>query len=233
MSDVRLSVLSVVLLTACGPGFGKARCASAPVGELLVMGDSILFFNAPGCASVGDAVGRELGLTVHVAAKTGAKVNPAGAYVFGDIREQYVPHGWKWVVLNGGLNDMNQDCDCEAACGEVLDSIVTQDGQQGDIPALVDRARADGAGVVLVGYADVDPDAKWGFGACNEAIVALESRYRTLADRHDDVVFVDPSDAVSFRGTPGAYAKDGVHPSEDGSAVMGRLIADAIAASGR
>lgn len=232
MSDVRLSVLSLVLLTACGPGFGKATCATAPAGDMTVMGDSILFFNAPGCASVGDVVGRELGLTVHVAAQTGAKVNPAGAYVFGDIREQYLSHDWEWVVLNGGLNDMNQDCNCDS-CGAVLDSIVTQDGQQGDIPTLVDRIRADGARVALVGYADVDPAAKWGFGGCNDAIDALESRYRTFADLHDDVVFVDPSDAVSFHGSPDAYATDGVHPSEDGSAVMGLLIAEAIAGSDR
>jgi len=227
-----LSLSSLALLAACGPGFGKARCASSPDADMLVMGDSILFYNAPSCASVGDVVAEELGRSVYIAAKTGAKVNPDGAYVFGDIREQYVSNDWEWLVLNGGLNDMNQDCDC-GPCGAVLDSIVTADGRRGDVPALIDKARADGARVALVGYAEVDPDAKWGFGACNDAILALEDRYRTLASQDEDVVFVDPSDAVSLEGTPDAYARDGVHPSEEGSAAMGRLVAEAISVSDR
>lgn len=226
---MNLRVLSLLLAAGCGPGFGKARCAAAPVGDLLVMGDSILFFNAPACASVGDAAGEALDMRVHVAAQTGAKVNPAGRYVFGDIREQYVSHPWQWVILNGGLNDLNQDCGC-GECGDVLDSIVSADGRGGDVPELIARAQADGAKVALVGYAELDTEARWGFGVCNEASRALEDRYRVLAGLHDDVVFVDPSDVISLSGAPEAYVRDGVHPSEQGSAIIGQLVADAIEA---
>jgi len=224
------SLVPLVFAVGCGAAFGKARCAANPVGDLLVVGDSILFYNAPACASIGDVAGAALDMGVHVAAKTGAKVNPEGRYVFGDIREQYVSHPWRWLVLNGGINDLNQDCGCDE-CDHVLDSIVSEDGQTGDVPDLIDRATADGAQIVLVGYAELDPEASWGFGVCNDAADALETRYRRLAERRQDVVFVDPSDAISLAGTPEAYARDGVHPSEAGSAVIGQLVADAIRAS--
>ncbi|MEM6925584.1 MAG: SGNH/GDSL hydrolase family protein [Myxococcota bacterium] len=142
-------------------------------------------------------------------------------------REQYVSAPWPSVVIGGGLNDLNQDCDC-GACDEVLDSIVSADGTRGDVPDLVDRARADGAGVVIVGYAEIDPEAKWGFGVCNAASERLEDRYRTLADLHDDVRFVDPSDVISLAETPNAYVRDGIHPSEAGSALVGELVAGAL-----
>jgi lysophospholipase L1-like esterase len=133
------------------------------------------------------------------------------------------------VVLNGGINDLNQDCDCDE-CDDVLNSIVSEDGQTGDVPDLIDRATADGAQIVLVGYAELDPEARWGFGVCNDAADALETRYRHLAERRQDVVFVDPSDAMSLAGTPEAYTRDGVHPSEAGSALIGHLVVDAIQA---
>jgi len=73
-------------------------------------------------------------------------------------------------------------------------------------------------------------DASFGFGRCNPEVDELRSRYAALAGSRDDVRFVDPGTVTSPDDTPEAYRDDGVHPTEEGSRLVGELLADAILA---
>ncbi|MBX2802223.1 MAG: SGNH/GDSL hydrolase family protein [Myxococcales bacterium] len=231
----RLQVCAVIGLalaaSGCAAGFGPRPCNVKPdEAEIVVIGDSILAFHAGSCASAPDVLGEELERPVRNAAKSGAKVAPGFAYIFGDIRNQYESSDWDWVVVEGGINDLVNDCDC-GECDEVLDTLASEDGSSGEVPALVDAALADGARVALMGYYVMPQSASWGFGRCGEAIGALRDRYQRVADSRDDVIFVDPAEVMSFDADPDAYHRDEIHPSERGSVLLGQQLADAIRAA--
>ena len=59
-----------------------------------------------------------------------------------------------------------------------------------------------------------------------DGLATLHGRYRALARRRDHVVIVDAG-SVADSSTPGYYA-DSVHPSPQGSAVIGALVAAAV-----
>ena len=156
---IPLAVVFTVVACGCPAGFGPRPCsADKDEAEILAIGDSILAFHSGSCASIPDVAGETLGRPVRNAAKSGAKVSPGFGHIWGDIRNQYLEGDWDWVVVEGGVNDLNNDCDC-GECSEVLDSLVSEDGAAGDVPQLVHRALDDGARVALMGYYDVPESA--------------------------------------------------------------------------
>jgi lysophospholipase L1-like esterase len=209
--------------------FGSRPCSVDDGAEILVVGDSILAWNANNCASAPDVLGTELDRPVQNASVSGATMSVDGRTLFRVVPEQYTDGGWDWVVAEGGINDLNGQCSC-ADCADELDRIVSADGSVGEMPELVDLALADGARVALVAYYDMSETAKWDFGLCRDWADQLEQRYRLVAESRMDVIFVDPAQVINPVDNPTAYDSDEVHPSEEGSELLGVLLAQAIRA---
>lgn len=232
-TSVRLvgAVLLAVLCAGCGPGAGKQPC-SDDSSDILVLGDSIFRYHAEECASIPDIAGEALGHPMRSEARSGARVTAGGLYMFGDLYGQYEPGRWEWLVIEGGINDLRGRCGSERA-DEILDELVSADGADGEVPWLIDDALASGAQVALVGYYPVLDDAKFKFGDCNPELKELRERYTAAAGTRDGVIFVDPGLVVSPEQTPEAYLDDGVHPSEEGSRLVGELLAASMEEAGR
>lgn len=222
---LRVALCALPLLAGCLRG-GPRPCSDAE-GDILVLGDSILRFYSEDCASVPDRMASRLGRGVRNEAVKGAKVDASRGYWAGGLTDQYVLGSWDWVVLEGGVNDLRGSCGTADAAG-LLDAIVSEDGASGAMPALVDRARADGPRVVLLGYYGLFDDAYFGFGDCNPELSELRRRYTAVAEARDGVVFVDPGTRIGPSSTPDAYRGDGIHPSEQGSRVLAELVVAAI-----
>ncbi len=204
---------------------------------VLAIGDSILQWHAETGQAVPDVVGAELGRPVVNAARSGAHVigtaeMAAGGY---DIRHQYEAIGlvgFDWVIVDGGANDLNHDCDCGQCTGllggGVMDEIVSADGRSGEMVTLVERIVADGSQVVVVGYVDMPDGASFGFAECGGALAELDRRYALMAGELDGVWFVNAGSVVGADGM-WAFDADLVHPSVAGSEAIGALVAELIA----
>ena len=128
------------------------------------------------------------------------------------------------MIIDGGANDVGDECGC-GACMTQVDRIISPNTAQGAMPELIGRVRADGAKVVLLGYYSVLAEE---YGGCGPELLAFNDRYRRLAADTNGVYFVDMGRAIA-RGQNELLDSDGVHPSVAGSAAVGRLIADLIA----
>jgi lysophospholipase L1-like esterase len=203
-------LLSLVALTSCRDQGGGA-VTSTSVG--LAVGDSILAWNRDEGASIPDVVAADLGIEISNAAE-------GGATMLGDeddIPSQYVSRAWELLIVDGGGNDIGDDCNA------ILDSLVAPDVSSGVLVSLIDRAQGDGTRlVVLMGYYAIPPEA--GSFACPAEFEALDARYAAFAESRDGVIFVDPGDAVDASDAS-YYDVDLVHPSIKGSEAVGRLIA--------
>ena len=213
-----------------------ASCSAAAtdetaVGEIaiLALGDSVLGWNAWSGESIPEVIGEILGRPVINAAAGGAHLSHperASAADGLDIRGQYFEGDWDWVVLDGGGNDLHDDCGCEE-CGEVLDDLVSADGRTGEIPEFVSGLIDGGTQVMLIGYYAVPSDAEFGFDRCVDEAAEHGRRLQAVAAGIDGVWFVSAGDVISPENTP-AYASDLVHPSPAGSRLVGEYVAAAI-----
>ncbi|MEO0494655.1 MAG: SGNH/GDSL hydrolase family protein [Actinomycetota bacterium] len=197
---------------------------AAEIGSIVALGDSIMAWNVDLGASIPDVIGESLGAPV-------VNASVGGAFA-GDVVEQYDEAGGDhdWVVLDGGGNDYNDRCGC-GECATVADTIVTSDGQGGVLADFTESLVAEGRNVVLVGYYELPEGAAFGFARCGEELVEHTERMRTLAGRFDSVLFVDPGEIVQGDDRF-AFDDDLVHPSIEGSRVVGEQIAAAISAAG-
>ena len=188
------------------------------------IGDSIFDWNEK--QSIPHVVGEELNMPV---------VNNAigGSKVIGEegIPLQYEDGAWQWVLIDGGGNDLNEGCGCtdDEVCNDIIDVIVAEDGSEGLIYDIVERATGDGHNVVLLGYYEVSVDSE--FGNCNDELYILRERYNKLVSLFGTAIFVDPT-AVVFPDMTEAYDADLVHPSKEGGRIVGELIVDSIENSG-
>lgn len=210
--------------------YADAQLAEQESSRILVIGDSVMWWGLEQQASVSDGMSQVLGEPVVNLSVPGARISaPDPQWVAEglDIHAQYRSKAWDWVVVEGGANDLAEECRCNA-CDGVLDELIAEGGASGEIPDLVQDARADGARVVVVGYY-APPLAGGEFAACADELSVLSSRIETLANRTGGVTYVsmaevvDPSDA-------GAYDPDLIHPSATSSLAIGRLIAEVIEA---
>jgi lysophospholipase L1-like esterase len=233
-SMVALMIVSLGLV-GCASSTDEPAAASEPEADILAIGDSIFAWNREQGASIPEVVGAELGRTVLNEAVSGAQFvdeRDGAAENGGDIRAQYAnlgQVGFEWVIVDGGGNDVNDDCRCRD-CAEVLNALISADGTEG---AMVDFARevvADGSNVLFVGYAELPPNTFFGFGQCGDELDESSRRLGLMADSVDGVWFVDAADVVT--GTDlDSFDLDLVHPSVEGSAVIGRHVAQAIEAA--
>lgn len=192
-------------LFGCAPGTG-----------LLAIGDSVFDWNTDDDQSIPAVAALELGLDFQNNAV-------AGALLTGEIPELYEEGDWTWVLVDGGANDLNERCAC-GACDDLIDEMITADGSSGIMAELVERITGDGHQVALMGYYRV-PDNAPEFTNCEEASGELNSRYEGLAAQYDSVIYVASSDVM----TPDQielYDDDLIHPSVEGSRVVGEYIAE-------
>ena len=195
--------------------------------SILAIGDSIFDWNVEENASIPDVIGASLDRTVQNAAVGGAHLssNSGGD----DIRAQYAEArgNYDWVVFDGGGNDISDDCGC-GLCDDVGEQLISADGRSGDIPELARQMVADGAKVMFVGYYQLPAGSEWAEADCNDEIAELNRRGAAMADALDGVWFTNPADVVTGSDTA-AFADDLLHPSVQGSRIVGEHIARAIA----
>ncbi|MEO0863485.1 MAG: SGNH/GDSL hydrolase family protein, partial [Pseudomonadota bacterium] len=141
--------VGLLLLVGCGdpvPRGGEAR--------IMAMGDSLMAWHAASDRSIADVLADRLGEPVVDRSVVGASYTyplPISGSLGLRISAQYVPGDWDWVVLNGGGNDLWLGCGC-LRCDAQLERLVSPDGTQGKIPALVSQIRRSGARVAYIGY---------------------------------------------------------------------------------
>ena len=188
---------------------------------MLAVGDSVLAWNRLSGGDIPRVAAQATGRDVDNRSVIGARMLTG-------IPGQYRDGPWDWVIVNGGANDLRGGCRC-TGCDDTLDALVTPDGQGG---AMADFARditSRGPGVVLLGYYGTSV-AGGPFAACGDELTELSRRLALLADSDPAILFVDARDAIDPANLD-LYARDLAHPSAAGSALIGRLIADAIAAA--
>jgi|TARA_R110002049_G_scaffold117332_2_gene270556 lysophospholipase L1-like esterase len=197
-------------------------------GDILALGDSVMAWNGGSGAAIPDVIGQKLGRVVVSRAVPGAQFDNnstiAGAVGF-DIKRQLPGGRWRWIVINGGANDLSADCGC-GACGPQVDALISNDGTSGSIPAFVQRMQAQtGAQVIWMGY--YAGSGRGGFAGCRDDLVEMEARLARMAARRDGFHFVDAEDVID-RGDRSLFAADNIHPSPRGSALIGAYMAQAI-----
>jgi acyl-CoA thioesterase I len=194
-------------------------------GSILAIGDSMLAWNLEEEQSIPEVVGRELDIEVH-------NVSVSGAYISSDDTDSHIPSqydtgGWSWVVMNGGGNDLNDECGC-GDCTENLNSILSEDGEEGELFDLVQQIVDDGSRVALVGYFSMPEQAEYGFSECNDELEILVERTSRMTEKLDGVLFLDSREVISYEETPEAYDEDFVHPSIEGGGLIGAEVAAMI-----
>ena len=205
-----LLLLSLLLLAACGRGVpDQAR--------IVVAGDSVMAWNRAAGASVADQLQARLGEPVGDVSLPLAKVTGGAGPL--NIPTQLDGIAVSHVVLNGGANDLT-GCEC-GRCGAVLDRLISEDGTQGAIPALVADLRRRGSRVI---WADYYTSPKYAGTACEPRYKVLEARHGRMAARDPGVTLADMDDV--FRPDDlTLFASDKTHPSQKGSARIADLIA--------
>jgi len=203
-------------------------CGGPPLeGDLLAIGDSVFAFHAEEERGIANVIGEELGLEV-------ADASVSGAYLTAeeggdDIREQYQEGDWSWLVMDGGGNDVNDECQC-TDCGSNIDSLVSADGQRGALPEFAESVRSAGVRIAFMGYYSVPDNAEFGFHLCNDEVETFRERLVLWAEDDPGILFIDAGDVMTPEDRS-LYADDNVHPSVAGSRAIGEHLAAAIAAA--
>lgn len=202
-----------------------------------MLGDSILAWHALTGGSAPDEMARLLGQPVESRARSGARFTTAHTRLIAngaEVRSQYDANDGAgardWVVLNGGANDLLSECGCRR-CAATFADLIDSDGQRGAIPDLVDRIRANGAQVLVMGYYFTNPDRPTPFSACRDEIKVLNYRLSRMARTRDGVHFVAASSVID-QNDPSHFYIDSIHPSRLGAARMGRMLARTLSTLG-
>ncbi|CUI00423.1 SGNH/GDSL hydrolase family protein [Leisingera aquaemixtae] len=210
----------LILLSACG----DAVPADHP--RILAMGDSLLAWHSLAGKSIPDTVARELQEPVVDRSVSAARILyklPLSGAAGMNIRKQYTPGKWDWVIVNGGGNDLWLGC---VACGRKMDKLITADGRGGAIAAMLSELRATGAKVIYVGYLR-SPGVGSLIEHCRDEGNALEARITRLAAQDEGIFFVSNKDMVPH-GDRSYHAPDMIHPSIKASGEIGRKVAEII-----
>lgn len=211
-----LVLLLCAALVGCGPEAVSRKT------EVLVLGDSVMAWNGLTGAAVADAIGAGLGRRVADRSRSGATLLADRA---DPISTQFRTGAWDWLVFDGGANDLASLCGC-SACDDVTDRLISPDGRAGAIPSLVVRARETGARVIFMGAYRAAPDRRTFLG-CEDDLDEVDRRALRMAARDPGVIFVSGKSVID-PNNPAHFFIDGVHPSREGSARLGAMIAAAI-----
>ncbi|MEM1055233.1 MAG: SGNH/GDSL hydrolase family protein [Bacteroidota bacterium] len=218
--------------------FGLVSCdAPGPITidpgtQVLVIGDSVMEWNREDDAAIADVIAEETGLAVFNAGVSGARLSaedPDDAEAGFDIRQQYQPGEWEWVVMDGGANDLGDECGC-GPCGPTLDEMVSEDGDAGQYPAFARTVTDNGSRLLVMGYYAPPEGGEADFTACAEEFVEFNRRLQSMALATEDVYFASAADVID-PSNPGHYDEDRVHPSVEGSRLIGELLSTVITAN--
>jgi len=189
--------------------------------EILAIGDSFFDYHGPD-ADLPYVVAESLDMSIEVAA-VGGTTMLGGEGI--DIPNQYVDGAFGLLIAGGGGNDF-ASCTCGEDCEPILDALISEDGTEGAVPALVSRAIGDGVKVAWVGYfRPMDNDNE--FSACRGELNSYRKRLSALDEQEDGMVFIDGVEYGSGVEEE-LYEDDGYHPSEEGSATMGAVVAATV-----
>jgi acyl-CoA thioesterase-1 len=225
MRPLVLMVLSMIFGLCVGPGF--AQDLDRDRAHILILGDSIFAWNAQDRASVSAELAWRTGADITDLSTSGAQifVDDAEAAALGfDILGQYRPGPWDWVVMNGGANDLEDDCGC-GVCDVILDDMIARDGLSGRIPDFIHARRAEGVRVLYLGYYQIGIE-ETSSAQCVDEFDALDARVAALAGTDAGVVFLS---AIGLLST-GDLDRDRIHPNPIGSEILAIAIADAMGA---
>lgn len=216
-----IGAVALFVLTSALAGCDGGLCAQldalprAP--SVLAVGDSVLAWNNDRCHGIPERAGLVAGVHADNRAVSGT--------VMHEIASQYdaarLERSWDVVVVDGGGNDVNSFCEC-GECDAVLDDVRTRTNE------LLDLMRDDGARVVLVDYFGFDERAWYGFDRCETALADLQAQHEAIDAERDDVTLVDLGALVTPESHPEAYTFDYVHPSDEGSRILGELLAESL-----
>ncbi|MEW2912516.1 SGNH/GDSL hydrolase family protein [Leisingera sp. JC11] len=219
----RLLLPLLFLLSACG----DTVPADQP-SRILAMGDSLLAWHGLAGKSISDTVARELQEPVVDRSVSAARIIyklPISGAAGMNIRKQYLPGEWDWVIVNGGGNDLWLGCGC-IACSRKMDKLISADGREGAIPGMLSELRATGAKVIYVGYLR-SPGVGSLIEHCRDEGNELEDRIGQLAAQDDGIFFLSNKDLVPY-GDRSYHALDMIHPSVKASSEIGRKVAEII-----
>lgn len=205
------------------------RLQDQPEAEVLVLGDSVMWWGEEGEASVAHSLAAALSRPVVNLSVPGARLShPVNehASVGLDIRAQFKPRDWEWVVLDGGANDLGDECGCRA-CEPVITQMVSRDGQRGQWIDLIERINSADARIVLVGYYEPPETGENGLALCGAHFEELNGRLERAAGERDGVEFVSMAEVVN-PANASHFDPDMIHPSAVSSRAIGELIGKAI-----
>ena len=193
--------------------------------DTLVIGDSILAWHQFGRNSVADVIAQETGRTVLSRAKSGARVSissPDKVAEGFDIRAQYRPGDWDWVIINGGVNDLISECGCRQ-CDGTLNKLIDHKARSGEIFTLVSEVQRDARRVLLLGYYRSWLGATL-FEGCVDVIEELNARLELLARySNGQVHYLSAGDVIDPFERAHFYV-DRIHPSRLGARLIGEHI---------
>ncbi|WIY26467.1 SGNH/GDSL hydrolase family protein [Parasedimentitalea psychrophila] len=211
------------LITGCSGAIPKDQPS-----RILAMGDSLMAWNSNSGQSIPDMVADTLGEPVEDRSVSAARVIynlPISGSAGLNIRKQYRPGDWDWIIVNGGGNDLLLGCGC-FACDRKLDKLVSDDGRKGAIPGMLSQLRQTGARIIYVGYLR-SPGVGSAIEHCRSEGDILEQRVARLADLDNDIYFLSLRDLVPH-GDRSYHAVDMIHPSVKASSAIGTRIAQII-----
>jgi acyl-CoA thioesterase I len=211
-SGAFMSILFISSLFGCEPGTG-----------LLAVGDSVFDYNTENGESIPEVAASKLGIAVQNNAIGGSHLSSNNGE---SITETYEPGDWSWVLVDGGANDLNDECSC-GDCEVLLDELISPDSTGGIMSEFVDQIQGDGHPVALMGYYMLPEGAEYGFANCVDTIIELNSRYTALAEQVEGVYYIDAGEVITPDQSE-LYDTDNVHPSVEGSRVLGEFIAEQI-----
>ncbi|WP_022703331.1 SGNH/GDSL hydrolase family protein [Pseudorhodobacter ferrugineus] len=216
-------VASFSVLLACGETVTPDTRA-----RVLLLGDSMMASNSIQNQTVADGIEsilREEVIDRSVPAARYFYILPISGAAGLRLDAQYRPGPWKWVVLNGGGNDLLFGGGCGTSTTQ-LDRLVSHDGKRGAIPDFVAKLRASGARVLYVGYLR-NPGFTSPIKACGPAGNEMDKRLATMAALDKGVDFMALSDLVPH-GDTSYHQFDRIHPSPKGSRAIAARIAQHI-----
>lgn len=216
-----VGALALFVLVSALAGCDSGLCAQLDTlprePSVLAIGDSILAWNNDRCHGIPERAGLVAGVHVDNRAVSGTVMHEIASQY--DAARDDGP--WDVVIVDGGGNDVNSFCECGACDGVLADVSERTD-------TLLDLMRDDGARVILVDYFGFHARAWYGFDRCEAALEDLQAQREGVDAARDDVTFVDLGALVTPDDHPEAYTFDYVHPSDEGSRILGALVAESL-----
>ena len=188
--------------------------------RFIVAGDSMMAWNGRD-QNVAAHLQRLLGEPVGSVARSLAQVD--GGVGFLSIPNQIAGYAPEWIIVNGGANDLSQNCRC-SECGRVLDRLVTSDGATGAIPTLVARLRSRGSKIVWVDYYT---SPRYVGTTCLSTYQELEARLSRMVSQMSGVTLVELGETFSPNDLS-LFDRDRTHPSPKGSALIAQAVANIL-----